>query len=48
MRIKGGWEPGTVVLTNRGEFRIAGVDDRTMEAIRNIPHVTSAQSISLL
>jgi hypothetical protein len=30
-RVKDGWAPGAVVLTNRGEFRIASVDDRTID-----------------
>jgi hypothetical protein len=30
-RIKDGWDPGTVVLTNRGEFRIVEFDDRMID-----------------
>ena len=29
-RIKDGWEPGAVVLSDRGEFRILAVEDRTI------------------
>jgi hypothetical protein len=30
-RIKDGWEPGTIVLSNRGEFRILDCEDRTID-----------------
>jgi hypothetical protein len=30
-RIKDGWEPGAVVLSDRGEFRILAVEDRIIE-----------------
>jgi hypothetical protein len=30
-RIKDGWETGTVVLSDRGEFRITDADDRTID-----------------
>lgn len=30
-RIKDAWDVGTVLLTNRGEFRIAGIEDRTID-----------------
>lgn len=30
-RIKPGWEPGAVVLSDRGEFRIIQVEDRTID-----------------
>jgi hypothetical protein len=30
-RIKDGWEPGTIVLSNRGEFRILACEDRTID-----------------
>ena len=29
-RIKGGWQPGVVVLSERGEFRIVHMEDRTI------------------
>ena len=30
-RIKDGWEPGTIVLSDRGEFRILNWEDRTID-----------------